>query len=44
MSVSGPVTIKVELYKNYGEGIVKEVVIRRLKDVKERITIGKIKY
>lgn len=44
MSVSGPVTIKVDLYKNYGKGLVKETVIRRLEDVKERITIGEVKF
>lgn len=44
LSISGPVTIKVDLYKNYGEGVKKETIIRRLSDVKERITIGSVKF
>ncbi len=44
MSISGPVTVKVDLYKNYGKGVKKETIIRRLSDVKDRITIGKIKF
>ena len=44
MSISGPVTIKVDLYKNYGESVVKETIIRRLTGVKERITIGTVQF
>lgn len=44
VSVSGPVTIKVDLYKNYGKKVTKKTIIRRLTDVKERITIGRINF
>lgn len=44
MSVSGPVTIKVDIYRNYGKDVQKQTIIRRLADVKERITIGKVKF
>lgn len=45
MSVSGPVTIRIDFIKNFGKkNMQRETIVRRLSDVKGIIPLGKIEF